>query len=197
MTKILCKGRSSYSIVVGMLASLIFFEIATTSWLGSALAYADTKPTREEVLAAARETAVAARFAALITLDANGNMKARTVDPFAPEDDFTVWLATSWVTRKVGEIKRNNKVSLYYFDPKTLAYLILLGTAELVEPSKLSREYWKPEWKAYYSKGPASEEYLLIKVSPHTLEYYHEARKIWTNPWKPYVLKLAGAKAER
>ena len=41
----------------------------------------------------ARELMIAARYAALITVDSTGATQARTIDPFAPDEAMVVWFA--------------------------------------------------------------------------------------------------------
>jgi general stress protein 26 len=36
------------------------------------------------------------------------------VNRFPPEEDMTVWIATSTLTRKVQQIRRDPRVTLYY-----------------------------------------------------------------------------------
>jgi Pyridoxamine 5'-phosphate oxidase len=50
---------------------------------------------RPELIAAAREIIAGQTYCALITQDANGRPQIRTMNPFPPEDDMTVWIATS------------------------------------------------------------------------------------------------------
>src|SRR6185312_15174563 len=46
---------------------------------------------RDELIAAARETMSAARYCALITQDSSGRPQARTLDPFPPDENMVVW----------------------------------------------------------------------------------------------------------
>ncbi len=57
------------------------------------------------ILSSAREIMEASPTCVLITLDKK-IPRARTMDPFKPEKDFTVWLATNPNSRKVKEIKK-------------------------------------------------------------------------------------------
>jgi general stress protein 26 len=41
------------------------------------------------------------------------------MNPFPPEDDMCVWMATNSGSRKVAEIRRNARVCLYYADHGT------------------------------------------------------------------------------
>lgn len=75
-----------------------------------------TDTSRQFLLKAAREIIKSAGNVALITQDENGIPQVRTMDPFLPEDDFTIWLATQPNTRKVKQIKNNPSVTLYYAD---------------------------------------------------------------------------------
>ena len=50
---------------------------------------------RAELITAAREVITTARYCALITIGADGQAQARTMDPFAPADDMTVWFGTN------------------------------------------------------------------------------------------------------
>jgi len=61
--------------------------------------------------------------------------QARIVDPFAPEADFTIWVATNPLTRKVAEIRQDPRVTLLYFNAAAAEYVTVLGTATLVSDS--------------------------------------------------------------
>lgn len=67
---------------------------------------------RPDVIKAAKEVMAKARYCALVTIGDDGHPQARVVDPFAPEDDLTVWVATNPLTRKVGQIKRDARVTV-------------------------------------------------------------------------------------
>lgn len=105
-----------------------------------------------------------AKNCALITVDSEGNAYARAMDPFLPEEDFTIWMATNPISVKVQEIRRNPKTTLYYFDAKTVSYVTLLGTAELVNTKEEKEKFWKEEWKNFYKNR--TTDYLLIKFTP-------------------------------
>lgn len=141
--------------------------------------------TRDQLISAAREIMLSARYCALITLDASGRANARTVDPFPPEADMVVWLATNPRTRKVREIRRNRRVTLYYFDREAQAYVTIFGTARLVNDSAEKAKRWKDEWKAFYPDRDKS--YLLIEVTPERFEVVSVSKGILGDPktWRP------------
>ena len=140
---------------------------------------------REKLIAAAREIMSVARYCALITLDSSGHPQARTLDPFAPDENMVVWLGTNPRSRKVAAIRRHRRVTLYYFDRESQAYVTIYGTARLVNDPKAKLKWWKDEWKAFYPNRV--KDYLLISVKPERLEVVNVKQRIVGDPhtWAP------------
>ena len=140
---------------------------------------------RGQLIANAREIMSAARYGALITLDSSGRPQARTVDPFAPDEHMQIWIGTNPRSRKVAEIRRNRRVTLYYFDRDSEAYVSISGTARLVNEPKEKAKRWKEEWKDFYPDR--AKDYLLIVVTPEKLELVNVKKGIVGDPvtWKP------------
>src|SRR5438552_2151451 len=141
---------------------------------------------KDELISAAREIIATARYCALITVDSKGGVHARTMDPFAPDENLVIWLGTNPKSRKVTEIRRHSRVTLYYFDRESPAYVTITGFARLVNNRAEKAKRWKDEWKAFY---PDRERgYLLIAVTPRELEIVNEKKGIvgdadlWTPP---------------
>jgi general stress protein 26 len=122
----------------------------------------------ERLLDVAREIMKAARYCALITLDASGRAQARTMDAFPPDNDMVVWFGTNPLSRKVKEIERDPRVTLYYFDPQAQGYVTIHGTARLVNDAEEKKTRWKDDWKEFYPDRDRS--YLLIAVTPERIE---------------------------
>src|SRR5690606_26247838 len=68
-------------------------------------------PADTAILSAARTVITQARYATMVTMDAAGEPNARVVDAFEPEDDFTVWVATHRLTRKLVHLAANPRVT--------------------------------------------------------------------------------------
>ena len=96
---------------------------------------------KKEIKEIAREIMTDAKNCALITIDSLGVAHARAMDPFLPEEDFTVWMGTNPKSLKVRQIQENQNVSLYYFDIKTESYVTLQGTAKLVNTQKEKEKF--------------------------------------------------------
>jgi general stress protein 26 len=139
---------------------------------------------RDSVINAAREIISHLKYCALVTVDSTGTANVRTMNPFPPESDMCVWMATNSHTRKYEEIKKNPKVTLYYANHGAAeGYVTITGRAVLVddmaEKQKRKRDYWDqafPDWKYL----------ILIKVIPEKMEVVNYKRKMFndTITWK-------------
>jgi general stress protein 26 len=147
---------------------------------------------------AAAELMRSAGYCALVTMDASGEPQARAMDPFPPEEDMTVWLGTHAGTRKVGQIRRNPKVTLFYLEPSGRGYVTLIGDAELVDDPGEKARHWKDAWQPFYRDGNRGEDYLLIRVRPRRLEIVSLIHGIAAEPdgWKPAIVELGGVEDE-
>jgi len=147
---------------------------------------------KTKIIVAAKEIISAAGNCALITLDDKGLPNVRTMDPFVPEKNFTIWLGTNSKSRKIDQIRNNPEVALYYFDKDASAYLTIHGTAKISNDKKQKKKYWKDKWEAFYPNYP--EGYSLIKVTPQWIEVISERHKIFGDSitWKAPVLHFEG-----
>jgi general stress protein 26 len=140
---------------------------------------------RASLITTAREIMKKARYCALITLDSAGRPEARTMDPFPPDEQMIVWLATNPRSRKVAEIRRRHQVTLYYFDREDQAYVTISGLARIVNDPNEKAKHWKDEWKDFYADR--NQSYLLIAVTPVRMEVVNQKQGIIGNSvtWAP------------
>ena len=152
---------------------------------------------RDQLINEARAIMSSARYCALITLDSAGRPQARTVDPFPPDENMIVWVATNPLTRKVGEIRRNRRVTLYYFDRDAQAYVTISGIARLINDPKEKAKRWKDEWKPFYPDRGKS--YLLIEVTAVTLEVVNVSKGMVGDPktWRPASVSFPRSKRNK
>ncbi len=139
-----------------------------------------TPPTRDELVAAARKVMTSQTYCALITLGSSGRPSVRTMNPFPPEDDLTVWFATNDRSRKVAEMRADPRVTLYYADhAKASGYVSLSGRAVLVDDKaeilRRKRAYWDTSF-------PGLKNLVLVKVVPEKLDVLNYEGKIVVDP---------------
>lgn len=165
-------------------------RLVTVLVLLNLLACSEHKTVKKELKEVAREVMTTSKNCALITVDSLGVAHARAMDPFLPEKDFTVWMATNPKSKKVSDIANNPKVTLYYFDKNDPGYVTLQGTATLVNDREKKQKFWKEDWENFYKNRDT--DYLLIKVTPEKLYVISEHYKVLgdTITWKVPEAKL-------
>jgi general stress protein 26 len=155
-------------------------------------ARAQDAPARDSLLAAARDVMEAARYCGLVTFDESGQPRVRTMDPFAPDDDWSIWMGTNRESRKVRDIEADPRVTLYYYSSDHVGYVAVYGSAVLVDDPEEKTSRWKEEWEPLYPNRDA--QYLLIQVIPERLEVINYSRGIEGDPetWEPPSVEFGG-----
>jgi len=174
--------RASFVTALGLLS--------LTVPLGAQGGPSPAAPSRDTILAVAREIMADARFCTFGTVGLDGHPQARVMDPFPPDDGMTVWLATKPTTRKVAEIRADPRVTLLYFDTGAASYVTLVGHAELVRDPTEKAKRWKPAWSGMYEDQNRGEDYVLIRVRVDRLEIVSGRHGLRSDPrtWRPVVL---------
>jgi general stress protein 26 len=147
---------------------------------------------RAQVVAVARDIMQAARYCTFITIGPGGQPDARIVDPFLPDSELTIWIATNPLTRKVQDIQRDPRIALLYFNPATFEYVTVLGTAALDTDSLDKAGHWKPEWAGLYRDQNHGADYLLLRIRPTRFEVVSARRGLRNDPrtWRPVIVDV-------
>ena len=149
-----------------------------------------TTSVKKDLKSIAKEIMIDAKNCALITVDSLGVAHARAMDPFLPEDNFTVWMGTKPKSLKVSQLQQNKQVTLYYFDQENSSYVTLQGVASIVNTPKEKEKYWKNEWKDFYKNR--STDYILIKFTPKTANVISEKHGVFGDSitWETPIIKF-------
>lgn len=145
---------------------------------------------RTRTLDVARDIIKAARFAALITQEPSTGASARTIDPAPPDSAMVIRFVTTPRSRKVRELARDPRVTLYYFDAKALRYVTMAGRARQVRDAAEKARLWYAEWTPFY---PGRERAAaLFEVTPLRMEVVSEADRVVGDSvtWAPPVVRF-------
>jgi len=149
-------------------------------------------PDRAKVLNAAREVMAKARYCSMITLGLDGELQARVVDPFAPDEALTIWIGTNAATRKVAEVRKDPRVTLVCLDPGDQAYVTWVGRAAVVTDAAEKARHWKAEWAGFYKDANRGDDYVLIRFRPRRIEVVSPAHQLMNDPvtWRPVTVTV-------
>jgi general stress protein 26 len=136
----------------------------------------------DSVLRAARATMRRKKYCLLVTAGEDGPA-ARTLQPFPPGSDLTVWLGTSPRTRKVAELRADPRATLVYQDDSRSACVALTGRVDLVEELAERRRRFMPTWWAFWPDGPEGDDFVLLRFAPDRVEVWDAHRRITPEPF--------------
>ena len=153
------KQRNTFQAIAFIVIILVFIPFKIDG---------QVKINRDSIIVAAREIMSETSYCGLVTIDASGQPQVRTMNPFPANNEFITWFATSRTSRKVGEIKNNPKVSVYFANHVAAkGYVNITGIAEVIDDKellvKMKRDYWEgiPDWQNIF---------VLIKIVPKSME---------------------------
>lgn len=110
-------------------------------------------------------------------------MSTQTVD-----DEGNLWFLSKKSSEKNAEIKKDNRVQLFYASRGNAEYLSVYGEATISTDKKKAEELWTPIAKAWFSEGVDDPELSIIKVTP--LDSYYWDTK---NSKMVSLIKIAAA----
>ena len=129
--------------------------------------------------------------AALVTVDAGGQPRVRSVDVRPLDDSLVFWIATKPNTRKVKQIAEHPQVTLYFNVDGEGSYVSVMGHARLVDDAEtVKRISWRKAdaRAAFWPEFP--RDYLLIEVTPDWIEVIGEGIQADAETWRPAALEL-------
>lgn len=80
-------------------------------------------------------------------------------------ETLTIYFTTNTSSRKVRQLRENNKVCLYFVLPKKFKGVSAIGTIEEVTDQKVKEDFWQTGWFIYYHKGPTDSDYTILKFT--------------------------------
>lgn len=148
------------------------------------------------VLHAARALMAADSVVALVTVDASGRPRVRSVralldpvDPGMPKSGFTVWVMTRFATRKIDQIRANPTVSLYFNDDGNDSYASIVGTAVVhtdPEHPGARQRYKSEDVKSYWPDFP--RDFVMLEIRPRWLEFIGPGIANDERTWRPQAV---------
>jgi general stress protein 26 len=106
----------------------------------------------------------------LTTVDAEGHFVSRPMAHHLVEPDGDLWLFAPRDSRVTEQITANPHVGLTLTSNDT--WISIDGGAEVVEDQEKKEELWNSWVEAWLPQGPSDPSVVLIKVDPHTAEYW-------------------------
>lgn|SRR5574344_836099 len=107
------------------------------------------------------------------SVDENGypNTKAM-LPPVKREGIKTFYWHTNAPSMRIKQYRNNTKACIYFFDKRFFRGVMLKGTMEVLDDSKIKEELWKEEFTMYYNGGVNGGDYIILKFTAESGRYY-------------------------
>lgn len=127
------------------------------------------------------------RIAMVTTVEPDGTLHTRPLASLTYENDGQLWFYTALDSAKVSEVANDVRTSVAFSDTGKDTYVVVSGTADIVNDRQRIHELWTPFAKPWFPNGPDDPNLALLRVHAERAEY-------WTSPGKAaYLFGVARA----
>ena len=148
----------------------------------------DDGKTHDEQVQKIAELIKDAHISTLTTVDTDGSLWSRPMGIQAADFAGTLYFFTEASSEKVTHIAANPNVSVAFSDPDDQNYVMMAGTAAVLNDRAKIAELWSEPMRTWFPEGKDDPEIRLIKVDVHRAEY-------WDSPSSAVVYAYGYVKA--
>jgi general stress protein 26 len=109
------------------------------------------------------------RVAMLTNIDSDGELISRPMSPIEMDADGVLWFFIDATTINETHVR---SVNLSFSDADAGTYVSLSARGEIDLDRACMQRMWTPLAKAWFPDGPSSPDLALLKIVPHTAEYW-------------------------
>lgn len=99
-------------------------------------------------------------------------LSTRPMSTAQVDEQGCIWFLSKIDSDKNAEIKRDNRVQLFYSHMKSAEFLSLYGKADIVQDRAKLEELWTPIAKAWFTEGIEDPTITIIKFTPEDGHYW-------------------------
>ena len=89
-----------------------------------------------------------------------------------------VWFSTNTSSKRVQQLKKDNRACVYYVDDKNFKGLMLIGTVEILQDLKSRKMLWSEGNEKYYPLGVTDPDYSVLRFTAKSGNYYHRLNNV-------------------
>jgi len=84
-----------------------------------------------------------------------------------------IWFSTNTSSRRVAQLHKDPKASVYFVDMESWKGLMLVGEMELLQDMESRKRLWRDGYERYYPLGLTDPDYTVLRFTAHWGNYYH------------------------
>jgi general stress protein 26 len=89
-----------------------------------------------------------------------------------------IWLSTNTSSRRVQQLKKDNRVCVYYVDDQDFKGLMLTGTIRILQDLESRQMLWADGDERYYPLGVEDPDYSVLCFTADKGNYYHKLKNV-------------------
>ena len=84
-----------------------------------------------------------------------------------------IWFSTNTSSKRVQQLKKDNRACVYYVDESEFKGLMLIGTVEILQDLASRKMLWSEGAEVYYPQGVEDPDYSVLGFTALRGNYYH------------------------
>jgi general stress protein 26 len=136
------------------------------------------------------------RFAMFTTADQDGRLVSQPMTLQQADDEGGLWFYCSTLSGLWEHIAHQPEVNLSFAEPEHNLFVSVSGSAERVVDRARIKAMWNPMVQAWFPNGPEDEHAVLVRVAPHSAEYWDSGESKMVRMFQMAKAALTGATPE-
>ena len=136
------------------------------------------------------------RFAMFTTVDQEGRLVSQPMTLQQTDDAGSLWFYCSTLSGLWEHIAHQPEVNLSFSEPQDNLFVSVSGSAERVVERARIKAMWNPMVQAWFPNGPDDEHAVLVRVIPHSAEYWDSGESKMVQMFQMAKAALTGATPE-
>ena len=89
-----------------------------------------------------------------------------------------IWFSTNTSSKRVQQLRKDNRACVYYVDEKPFKGLMLVGTIEILQDIESKKMLWTEGAEVYYPQGVEDPDYSVLYFTAERGNYYYALKNI-------------------
>ncbi|MEJ2563465.1 MAG: pyridoxamine 5'-phosphate oxidase family protein [Anaerolineales bacterium] len=128
---------------------------------------------KQQAMDEALALANAAQIAMLGTNGDDGYPNIKAMIKMENEGLKTIWFSTNTSSRRIGQLERDSRASVYFVDFEQWMGLMLVGEVAILQDTASKERLWREGYERYYPLGVTDPDYSVLRFSSRWGNYYH------------------------
>jgi general stress protein 26 len=128
---------------------------------------------KQQAMDEALALANAAQIAMLGTNGDDGYPNIKAMIKMENEGLKTIWFSTNTSSRRISQLERDSRASVYFVDFEQWMGLMLVGEVAILQDTASKERLWREGYERYYPLGVTDPDYSVLRFTSRWGNYYH------------------------